>query len=225
MTKNKTTKKDMNNSFFARFMPKEPKFNALLKQMAEVSAEAAVLVIECVKTTDFEKAVEYAKQIKTYEKKGDKLFVQIFEELNSTFITPFDREDIHNLANCLDDVMDRMNSCAKKMVLYRPKQMPESALILAQLVDKASDVILNAVSELSSIRKNAANIKKLCNELREIENSADEVYENFLSNLFANEKDGIEVTKLKEIIQELEKAIDAAEDVGKIIKTIIVKYA
>jgi len=215
----------MNNSFFSRFMPKEPKFTALLKQMAEVSAEAAVLTIECVKATDFEKVVEYAKQIKAYEKKGDKILVQIFEELNKTFITPFDREDIHNLANCLDDVMDRMNSCAKKIMLYRPRQIPEGALILAQLVNRASDIILNAVSELSSIKKNASNIKKLCNELHEIENSADEVYEDFLSNLFANEKDNIEVIKLKEILQELEKAADAAEDVGKIIKTIIVKYA
>ena len=214
----------MNNSFFARFMPKEPKFNVLLKQMAEFSAESAVLVIECVKNIEYETIVEYAKQIKAYEKQGDNTLLRIFEELNTTFITPFDREDIHGLANSLDDVMDFINSCAKKIVLYRPKQMPESALKLAQLVDKASCIILQAVTELSGIKKNAANIKKLCNELHEIENSADDVYEAFISDLFANEKDNMEVTKLKEITQELEKATDAAEDVGNIIKTIIVKY-
>ena len=215
----------MNNSFFAKFMPKEPKFNALLKQMAEVSAEAAVLLIECIKSSNFEEVVVYAKKIKAYEKKGDSTLVQIFEELNSTFITPFDREDIHNLANSLDDVMDFINSGAKKIMLYRPKQMPESALILAQWVDKASDIVLQAVNELSNVKKNAKNIKELCNELHEVENAADEVFEEFISNLFANEKDNIEVTKLKEIMQELEKATDAAEGVGKIIKTIIVKYA
>jgi len=214
----------MNNSFFARFMPKEPKFNALLKQMAEISAESAVLIIECVKNVEYESIVEYAKKIKTYEKLGDSTLIRIFEELNTTFITPFDREDIHGLANCLDDVMDYINSCAKKIMLYRPKHMPESALKLAQLVDKASGVVLNAVTGLSNIKKNAENIKILCNELHEIENSADEVYETFLSDLFANEKDNMEVTKLKEIMQELEKATDAAEDVGNIIKTIIVKY-
>ena len=214
----------MTNSFFSRFMPKEPKFNALLKQMAEVSSESAVLVIECVKNIEYEAVVEYAKKIKAYEKEGDSTLVRIFNELNTTFITPFDREDIHDLANCLDDVMDDINSCAKKIVLYRPKRMPESALTLAQWVDKASDAVLNAVTGLSDIKKNAANIKKLCNELHEIENSADEVYETFLSNLFANEKDNMEVTKLKEIMQELEKATDTAEDVGNIIKTIIVKY-
>jgi len=206
-------------------MPKEPKFNALLRQMAEVSAEAAIIMLECVKNVDYESVVDYAKKIKAYEKKGDNTLILIFDELNTTFITPFDREDIHDLANRLDDVMDYINSCAKKIMLYRPKHIPNSAQKLAQLVDKASDIVLNAVSELSNIKKNAKNISHYCNELHDIENSADEVYEEFLSNLFANEKDSIEVIKLREIMQELEKATDATEDVAKIIKTIIVKYA
>ena len=215
----------MNNSFFAKFMPKEPKFYDLLRQMAEVSAEAAILMIECIKSTDYEDIVEYAKKIKAYEKKGDNTLIRIFDELNTTFITPFDREDIHDLANRLDDVMDYLNSSAKKIMLYRPKQMPESATAMAHLLDKASDIVLQAVTELSSIKKNAKNIKKLCNELHDIENSADEVYEEFLSDLFANEKDSIEIIKLKEIMRELENAIDADEGVAKVIKTIIVKYA
>jgi predicted phosphate transport protein (TIGR00153 family) len=206
-------------------MPKEPKFFGLLSQMAETSAEASVLMIECVKSTQHEEIVEYAKKIKAYEKQGDNTLVRIFEDLNTTFITPFDREDIHDLANCLDDVMDRINSSAKKIVLYRPKHMPESAEKLALCVKQASDEVLNAVNELANVKRNAQSIKQICNELHDIENNADEVYEEFLSNLFANEKDNIEVIKLKEIMQELEKATDAAEGVGKIIKTIIVKYA
>jgi predicted phosphate transport protein (TIGR00153 family) len=215
----------MKKSIFSGLMPKEPKFYDLLIQMAEVSAEAAILMLDCVKNIEYEKVVELAKQIKVYEKKGDNTLIKIFDELNTTFITPFDREDIHDLANRLDDVMDYINSCAKKIMLYRPKHIPESALALAQLVDRASDVVLVAVKELSVVKKNAENIKQLCNSLHDIENSADEVYEEFLSNLFANEKDSIEVVKLREIMQELEKATDATEDVGKIIKTIIVKYA
>jgi predicted phosphate transport protein (TIGR00153 family) len=215
----------MKNSFFAKFIPKEPKFNILLRQMAEVSAEAAILMIDCVKNVDYETTVDLAKKIKAYEKKGDHTLIRIFEELNSTFITPFDREDIHDLANRLDDVMDHINSCAKKIVLYRPKQMPESASQLAHLIDRASDIVLQAVTELSSIKKNAKTINKLCDELKGIEREADEIYEEFLTDLFANEKDSAEIIKLKEIMQELEKATDKAEDVGKIIKTIIVKYA
>ena len=215
----------MDNSFFSKFMPKEAKFYDLLKQMAEVSAEASVLMIEYVKATDYEAVIEYAKQIKAYEKKGDNTLIRIFDELNTTFITPFDREDIHSLANRLDDVMDFLNSASKKIMLYRPKQMHESATALAQLIVKASDIIMQAVTELSSIKNNAKNIRKLCNELHDIENSADEIYDEFLSDLFANEKDSIEIIKLKEIVRELENAIDAGEGVGKIIKTIIVKYA
>jgi predicted phosphate transport protein (TIGR00153 family) len=206
-------------------MPKEPKFYVLLKQMAEVSAEAAIIMLDCVKNIDYETVVDYAKKIKAYEKKGDHTLIKIFDELNTTFITPFDREDIHDLANRLDDVMDYLNSCAKKIMLYRPKLIPESAGELARLIDRASDIVLIAVTELSNIKRNSKHIKEICNELHDIENSADEVYEEFLSNLFANEKDSIEIIKLKEIMQELEKATDAAEDVGKIIKTIIVKYA
>jgi uncharacterized protein Yka (UPF0111/DUF47 family) len=121
--------------------------------------------------------------------------------------------------------MDFLNSAAKKIMLYRPKQIPESAAKMTHLLDRASDIVLQAVTELSSVKKNAKNIKQLCNELHDIENSADEIYEEFLSNLFANEKDSIEIIKLKEIMRELENAIDADEDVAKVIKTIIVKYA
>jgi predicted phosphate transport protein (TIGR00153 family) len=206
-------------------MPKEPKFCVLLRQMAEVSAEAAILMLDCVKNLDYETVVEIAKQIKVFEKKGDNTLITIFDELNSTFITPFDREDIHDLANRLDDVMDFINSAAKKIVLFRPKLLPKYALELAQCIDKASDIVLNAVTQLSNIKKNAKNLSILVNELHDIENTADDIYEEFLSNLFANETDAIEVVKLKDILHELEKATDATEDVGKIIKTIIVKYA
>ena len=215
----------MNNSFFSNFTPREPKFYSYLRDMAEVSMEASQLIVECVKNVDHETATNYAKQIKVFEKKGDHTLTHIFEELNTSFITPFDREDIHNLANRLDDVMDYINSGAKRIMLYRPKRMPESAETLAILIREASTIILKTVDELAVVKKNSKNIKQYCSSLHEIENSADEVYEEFISDLFANEKDSIEIIKLKDIMHEFEKATDAAEDVAKIIETIIVKYA
>ena len=206
-------------------MPKETKFNVLLRQMAEISGEAAVIMLDCVKNIDHEQVVEYAKKIKVHEKNSDNVLVQIFDELNTTFITPFDREDIIDLANRMDDVTDHINSCAKKIMIYRPKNIPESGSEMVKLVGKASNLVLQAVSELSNIRKNSKSIRQYCEELHEVENIADEVFEKFLGYLFANEKDSIEVIKLKEIMQELEKATDATYNVGKIIKTIIVKYA
>lgn len=215
----------MNNSFFDKFVPKEPKFFPILKEMADVILVASDLIIECVEKADHESAIEYYKKIKEQEKKGDALSAKIFDELNSTFITPFDREDIHHLADKLDDVTDYINSCAKKIVLYNPKEIPASAVEIASLVREGAISIGKAVAELDVMKKNSKKIKEYCKELKVTENKADDVYENFLIDLFENKKDAVEIIKLKEIMSELEKATDAAEHVGKIIKTIIVKYA
>jgi predicted phosphate transport protein (TIGR00153 family) len=213
------------NNFFDKFVPKEPKFFPILKEMADVILVASDLIIECVQKGDHESAVEFYKKIKEQEKKGDLLSAKVFEELNSTFITPFDREDIHHLADKLDDVTDFINSSAKRIVLYNPKQLPESAIEIAKLIREGAISIQKAVNELDVLKKKTIKIKEYCLELKQIENRADDVYENFLIDLFENQKDAIEVIKLKEIMSELEKATDAAEHVGKIIKTIIVKYA
>jgi predicted phosphate transport protein (TIGR00153 family) len=215
----------MNNSFFSKFTPKEPKFFPILKDMADVLLVASDLIIECVQNNDHEKAIEYYKKIKEQERKGDALSARVFEELNSTFITPFDREDIHHLADKLDDVTDYINSSAKRIVLYNPKQLPASAFEIAKLIKEGAISIGKAVDQLDVLKKNSKKIKEYCQELKITENKADDVYENFLIDLFENQKDAIEVIKLKEIMSELEKATDAAEHVGKIIKTIIVKYA
>jgi predicted phosphate transport protein (TIGR00153 family) len=215
----------MNNSFFSKFTPKEPKFFPILKDMADVLLVASDLIIECVQNNDHEKAIEYYKKIKEQERKGDALSARVFDELNSTFITPFDREDIHHLADKLDDVTDYINSSAKRIVLYNPKQMPASAFEIAKLIKEGAISIGKAVDELDVLKKHSNKIKEYCQELKITENKADDVYENFLIDLFENQKDGIEIIKLKEIMSELEKATDAAEHVGKIIKTIIVKYA
>ena len=215
----------MNNSFFSKFTPKEPKFFPILKDMADVLLVASDLIIECVQNNDHEKAIEYYKKIKEQERKGDALSARVFEELNSTFITPFDREDIHHLADKLDDVTDYINSSAKRIVLYNPKQLPTSAFEIAKLIKEGAISIGKAVDQLDVLKKNSKKIKENCQELKITENKADDVYENILIDLFENQKDAIEVIKLKEIMSELEKATDAAEHVGKIIKTIIVKYA
>jgi predicted phosphate transport protein (TIGR00153 family) len=213
------------NNIFDKFVPKEPKFFPILKEMAEVILVASDLITECVQNSDHDTTIEYYKKIKEQEKKGDVLSAKIFDELNSTFITPFDREDIHHLADRLDDVTDYINSCAKRIVLYNPKQMPKEAVELASLIKEGAIFISKAVDELDVMKKQSKKIKEYCVELHNIENRADDIYENFLIDLFAKEKDAIEVIKLKEIMYELEKATDAAEYVGKIIKTIIVKYA
>lgn len=215
----------MVNSLLNRLTPKEPKFFPLLKQISELILVASDLLIECLQCENHEEWLDYYKKIKEEERKGDKLSHKIFDELNTTFITPFDREDIHSLANMLDDVLDGINNCAKRIALYNPKEIPDSAVELAQLIKESAAFISMAIDELDILKKNATKVKAYCNELHEIENRADDVYENFITKMFNEEKDAVEVIKLKDIMYELEKTTDSAEYVGKIIKTIIVKYA
>ena len=215
----------MKNNLFDRFKPKENKFFPLLSGMAEVIVTASDLIIECVQVTNHNEAVEYYKKIKDQERKADTIQNQIFEELNQTFITPFDREDINHLSSTMDDVIDLINSCAKRIMLYSPKVMPESAVRLAMFVRESSGFLIQAIGELDVLKKSTSRIKEYCEQLGVIEKKADDAYEHFLIDLFENEKDAIEVIKLKDILHELERATDAAESVGKIIKTMIVKYS
>lgn len=215
----------MNNSFFSRFTPKETKFFPLLREMSEVILQASEYIIETVQAKDHGEVTAAFRKVKEQERAADKLQSKIFDELNNTFITPFDREDINNLAATMDDVVDYINSCAKRTMLYKPKVMPESAVRLAFLVKESATIITKTVEELDVLKKNTASITEYTNQLAGIEHEADDVYEHFLIDLFDNEKDAIEIIKLKDILHELERATDAAESVGKIIKTIIVKYA
>ena len=215
----------MVNSFLNRLTPKEPKFFPILKQMSDIISVASNLIIECLQCGTHEQRIEYYKKIKEQERAGDKLSHRIFDELNSTFITPFDREDIHSLANMLDDVIDGINNCAKRLALYNPKEIPDSAIALAQLIKESGVFIGKAIDELDILKKDAGRIKEYCNELHNIENQADDVYEHFITKMFNEEQDAVEIIKLKDIMYELEKTTDSAEYVGKIIKTIIVKYA
>jgi predicted phosphate transport protein (TIGR00153 family) len=193
--------------------------------MANAILNASDLMIECVEADNHQQVVNIYRKIKEQELLCDNLQTRIFEELNTSFITPFDREDINHLSGNIDNVADNINSCAKRIMLYNPKTMPGSAKELASLVKRSAECLTDAIDELDTLKKNPTKITEYCQQLKQIEHDADDVYEHFLIDLFENEKDSIELIKLKDILHELERATDAAETVGKIIKTIIVKYA
>ena len=215
----------MNNTIFNKLSPKETKFFPLLNDIAESISKTSALITECVDNYEYNSAIELVKKIKEQERKGDRLLAEIFEKLNTTFITPFDREDIHDLANTLDDVLDDINSCAKRIVMYHPNKIPESAVKLGHILIEGANILTEAIKMLATLKKDANVLKELCNQLHIFENEADDIYESFIIDLFENEKDAIEIIKLKEIMHELEDAADTMEKAGKIIKTIIVKYA
>ena len=215
----------MNNSFFSKFGPKEPKFFDYLKQVSEVLLTASEMLMESLRCQTREERKEAFRKIKEQERIGDDLAHKIFEELSSSFITPFDREDIHLLTDCLDDVIDRINSCSKRIAIYNPNKNNPYEESLGDIVRQDAICIDKAMGELASLRKNASKLKLHCKELHDLENKGDDIYEDAIIKLFEEEKDGIELIKMKEILNELEKATDAAEHVGKALRTIIVKYA
>ena len=215
----------MKNSFFSQFAPQEPKFFAMLKKLSKSLVISSDLLVESVDYDTLEKREAYYKRIKEEERDGDTQAHLIFDELGKTFITPFDREDIHNLASTIDDVIDGINSCAKRIAVYNPHPISESGKKLCNLIHQAALCIEKAMDELEIFRQKSSNLRECCAKLHEIENQADDVYELFVKKLFEEETDCIELIKVKEIMQELERTTDAAEHVGKILRSLIDKYA
>ncbi len=182
----------MKNSFFSRFTPKEPKFILLLKQLSEVLVSVSAVFVESLENDKPEAREAYYKRIKNLERDGDKLSHLISDELGTTFITPLDREDIEALAAHIDDVIDGINSCYKRIFIYNPHPIGKSGRELSLLIKEEADCICKAMDELETFRKNPTILRNLCRRLHDLENQADDVYENFIKHLFETETDAIE---------------------------------
>jgi len=207
--------------FFALFVPKDRKFFPFFVSAADNLVETAQWFRKLV-TAGEDGREEFVNQIRACEKKGDQITHQIYEELNKTFITPFDRDDIHKLANSIDNVLDQIHSASQKIQRYQPRLPVDSFIAFADLILQGAFEIQNAMKELNNLR-DQKEIMQACVKINEMENMADEVFDAFISRLFREEKDAVELIKQKEIISALEKATDAAEDVSDLLKSILVK--
>jgi len=145
----------------------------------------------------------------------------IIRMLNQTFITPFDREDIHSLSSALDDVLDFVNAAAIRMTLYRISNVPPAAADLAQLIVTQAEELSKAVSVLEENQK----VLDHCVEVNRLENEADRVSRKAIAELFEHENDPIQLIKLKELYEVLETATDKAEDAANVLETVALKSA
>ncbi|MDR2119972.1 MAG: DUF47 family protein [Tannerella sp.] len=213
------------NALTGFFTPKDGKFFPLLNEMADVLNRAAILLHELFATTGDGTAAHLCKLIKDEELKGDKLMKKIFKELNNTFITPFDREDISTLADEIDDAIDAVNRSAQKVVLYTPEELPPSTRLLTEIIRRETEEVRTAVQALGRLRKSATAVRGCTKKIKSLEEEADAIYEKGITELFHSNIKTLELIKLKEIIQELERSANKVNTVGKVIKTIIVKYA
>lgn len=213
------------NTIFASLLPKEDKFFPKYQLMGERMVVAADLFTELVSTSQHDKQVELYTKIKAIETECDNIVVNIFEELNDSFVAPFDREDMHQLGDDMDDVMDYINDSAKRILLYQPKNMPNKTMHMAEIILEGVKAIRIALGELKNISKKPTIALEQCAKLHDLEHEGDDVYDNFVKELFETEEDTKELIKIKEIMASMEDATDRANHVGKTLKTIIVKYA
>ncbi len=213
------------NNFLSFFAPKDIKFLPLLAEIAEIVDKAAALLQELFASTDKERIVELSRLIKVEETNGDKETSKLFKMLNETFITPFDREDMTQLTDTMDDVIDIINRVAQKVELYAPETLPPATLEMAVAIKKSTAELKAAMYELSNLRKSNKQISAHLKAIKLCEEEADRIYERGTSVLFRSDIQPLELIKLKEIIQEQEKTANRINGVAKILKTMVVKYA
>jgi len=205
-----------------RFLPKEFNFFDLFDRQAENAIEAAVLLKElAVKGVVDAASLSKMEEI---EHKGDNATHGIIEHLNKTFITPFDREDIHKLATELDDIIDMINTIASRLRVYKLVGANKNLIEFASVIEQSVRGVACAVNGLRKL-KNVKTIMDSCVEVNRLENVGDAMRDEVLADLFETEKDPIAVIKWKEIYQDSETVLDVCEDVVNVVESILVKQA
>ncbi len=202
------------------FLPKTTDFAGLFERATSNLGQGVRLFRELLEHPgEYSPIVERIKQV---EHEGDRLTHQTIERLNTTFITPFDREDIHTLISRLDDVMDAVDAAAQRLVLYRIVEIPRHVVRMADLLVLAADELAKALAALHDRRKQEAALDA-CVEVNRLENDADVLHREALAALFAEGVDAITVIKLKDLYAFLEEATDRCEDVANVVETILIK--
>jgi uncharacterized protein len=201
-----------------RLIPREEKFFADFTTLADRIVSGATL-LERMLASD-PPSWDTALQIKQVESECDALTHNIIQRLNSTFVTPIDREDIHALAKSLDDVMDAIDAAAAVTRRYRMAQLRYGARELASLTWQSAMQVKVAVEALERRKE----VHQLAVEVNRLENAADDIHDEALRRLFEEEKDAITVIKWKEVLDLLEEATDRCEDCANVLEGVVVKH-
>jgi len=205
------------------FLPHDDKFLPYFEQSADNLKEAAAVYASLAKATNREEMAVIRDQIKKLEHVGDKLTHNIFEELNKSFITPFDREDIYSLTKSLDDVLDLMDHVSDIFVLYRIEKLEDGMVMLLEVTSRAVNDIHKAIHGLR--KPDYDKVREQVISVHALENEGDRLYRHFIGSLYADERDAIRLMKYSAIYNELEQTIDRCEDLMNAIESIVLKQA
>jgi uncharacterized protein len=204
--------------FAMRLLPREDKFFEYFQQQATFIFQAATLLVDGAAAGNPHLA-STAHQIRAIEEQADTVIHEIYSNLNTTFITPLDPEDIHSLSSHLDDVIDGIEDSVHRMLAYRIEPIPGTIVELCRLVRDCGAAIQLAFEALSKGKP----FMNHCIEVNRLEEAADQLVRAAVADLFQNEKDPILIIKLKEIYEFLEQTTDYCEDVADALQNVKVK--
>lgn len=201
---------------------KEDKFFTLFRQCTDVVCDATQ-ELEDLFTQDGV-SEEDAEFIHELEHKADKITTEIIDRLNSTFITPLDREDIYTLAQVLDDVVDHSEGAVERMMLYKTRKPSIGTQELVHNIVLATKEIQKAFICLNNIHSQKAEILAATETIYQLESAGDRLYRHEVARLFDCEKDPIEIIKWKEILEHVENTLDHCETIADLLKGVVLKY-
>lgn len=202
-------------------VPQDRIFFDLLEKQAETVVKGADLLVELVE--DYTNVKEKVQRMKDIEHEGDEITHEIYEQLNRTFITPLEPEEISRLASALDDILDYIDGTAQQMHSYCIKETDDAMIELAKLIQVSVVEVEGAVKGIRTI-KDPKNIEERCIEVNRLENIADGVLGRAIRNLFTT-SDAITIIKLKDIYENLELATDKCEDAANILSDIAIRHS
>src|SRR6185295_16727356 len=192
-----------------RLLPRDEKFFDLFSSVANFSVEAAKLQVELLKAEPMRRRA-IADQIKRLEHQADQVTHDVVTRLDRVFITPLDREDIHELASRLDDVMDLVDGTARRLLIFHAGAAPEGATLIADVIARATMQLQVAVAALE--KNTGRTVLDACVQVKRLEEEGDSLYHEWVGRLFEGEPDALQVIKWKEIYDNLEKTLDYIED-------------
>lgn len=205
-----------------RLLPRDEKFFDLFTSVASISLAAAKLQLDLLKADGLRRG-PIVDAIKRLEHEADEITQEVVTRLDRVFITPLDREDIHLLASRLDDVIDLIDGTSHRVQMYRAGEAPPGAILLAEVVVRATEALLVAVQSLE--KNKDRKVLEACAEIKRMEEQGDSVYHEWVARLFDGSPDPLVVIKWKEIYDTLEKTLDHMEDAGNVLESISIKHA
>lgn len=205
-------------------LPREEHFFDLLERGADCARRSSALLVDCCRESTHEGREALVDRMHDVEHEADRVAAEVYEALNKTFVTPIDRSDIYTLASRLEEIVDDIFATGMQFVVHAIEDMPAGSCELAALIREACEAIEAAVKSLRGL-KDPGLIRDRCDLLNRLESEGDRIYRTRVGEMFRSERDAIRLLKHKEFLESLERTLDACDDVGNALSTIVIKNA